>query len=209
LALSSYLDQHVAFFEEVAREGRENPSSHRRKICQNYLEHAALEYVGRWDEVLQPARTVENPIYRIRIGTPEAEVHDGMAAVRDYYSRVTPSDGVFVMPNSDSHFAVSDWGFSTFLTVNLFQTGVELQEQGIDPADPDGHYILQTNLGYWWSFDSDARLIGENVYELEPTKVVKISASELIAGDDMKKLVKPYLPHSRQVGSSDVFRSAL
>jgi hypothetical protein len=204
--VSSYLEAHRAFFEAIAGEGRENPSARRRKICQNYVEHAALEYVGRWDEVLQPERTIEEPIYKIQLGSPEPVVYEGHAAVAGFYSQVTPSEGIFVMPNSDTHFAVADWGFATFLTTNLFQTGAELQEQGFEADEPNGNYVLQTGLAYYWLYDERARLIGEVVHEVAPTTVIWVPPEEVVTKDDMRNVVKPYLPHARQVGSCDAFQ---
>lgn len=203
---SSYLEEGAAFFEQVAREGRENPNPKRRTMCRNYLEHTALEFIGRWNDILIPERTVDHPIYKIRMGAPETVVYEGMEAVASYYSQVFGSRDMLVMVNSDTSFAVADWGISTFLTMNLFQTGAELREQSIEIDDPEAHYVLQTGLGFYWPYDDKALMIGENVYEVDPPKVVKVTEGELVTKEDIQNLVKPYLPHNiKQVGSSDAF----
>jgi hypothetical protein len=58
----------------------------------------------------------------------------------------------------------------------------------------------------YWLYDDDARLIGEYVYEIEPGVIHKLDPDDVITGDDLWNLVKPYLPHGREVGTSDAFR---
>lgn len=201
--MNKYYEATVAWYENIAREGRENPSPHRRKICQNYLEHAALEYTDRWPEIFTPERTVEHPIYKVRWGTPETVVFDGMDAVKGFYSELKNGG---VLTNQDELLAVADWGFSSFLKITLFRTGAQLQEEGLEVEDPDGHYIIQTPCAMYWLYDEDARLIGEYVYEIEPGQVHQLEPDEVVTQDDLLQLVKPYLPHGPEVGSSDAFR---
>lgn len=201
--MNPYYEATVAWYENIAREGRENPSPHRRKICQNYLEHAALEYTDRWPEIFTPERTVEHPVYKVRWGTPETVVYDGLDAVKGFYSGL--KDGG-VLSNQDELLSVADWGFSSFLKINLFRTGAQLLEQGVQADDPAGHYIIQTSCAMYWLYDADARLIGENVYEMEPGTVKKLRQDDVLTAGDLWNLVKPYLPHGREVGTSDAFR---
>lgn len=202
--MNPYYDACVQWYEAIAREGRENPSAHRRDICQNYLEHAALEYTDRWPEIFTPERTVEHPVYKVKWGTPETVVFDGLEAVQGFYTGL--KDGG-VLTNQDELLSVADWGFSSFLKINLFRTGAQLQAEGVVVDDPDAHYIVQTPCAMYWLYDEDARLIGENVYEMEPGTIVKLAPEEVITSDDLWELVKPYLPHGREVGTSDAFRT--
>lgn len=200
--MNPYYEATVAWYEAIAREGRENPSPHRRKICQNYLEHAALEYTDRWPEIFTPERTVEHPVYKVRWGTPETVVYDGVDAVKGFYLAL--KDGG-TLSNQDELLSVADWGFSSFLKINLYRTGAQLIELGME-ADADGEYVIQTPCAMYWLYDENARLIGENVYEMEPGVVIRLSPGETLTGDDLWTLVKPYLPHGREVGTSDAFR---
>ena len=201
--MNPYYEATVAWYEAIAREGRENPSPHRRKICQNYLEHAALEYTDRWPEIFTPERTVEHPVYKVRWGTPETVVYDGLDAVKGFYTELKNAG---VLTNQDELLSVADWGFSSFLKINLFRTGAQLLEAGAEVDDPDGHYIIQTPCAMYWLYDDDARLIGEYVYEIEPGVIHKLNPDDVITGADLRNLVKPYLPHGREVGTSDAFR---
>ena len=201
--MNPYYEATVSWYENIAREGRENPSLHRRKICQNYLEHAALEYTDRWPEIFTPERTVEHPIYKVKWGTPETVVYDGMDAVKGFYLAL--KDGG-TLSNQDELLSVADWGFSSFLKINLYRTGAQLIEIGAEVDDPDGESVIQTPCAMYWLYDENARLIGENVYEMEPGVVVKLAPGETLTGDDLWTLVKPYLPHGREVGTSDAFR---
>lgn len=201
--MNPYYEATVTWYESIAKEGRENPSPHRRKICQNYLEHAALEYTERWPEIFTPERTVEHPVYKVRWGTPETVVYDGMDAVKGFYTEL--KDGG-VLTNQDELLSVADWGFSSFLKINLFRTGAQLAEQGVEVDDPAGNYIIQTPCAMYWLYDENARLIGENVFETEPGVVKKLAPGEVVTNDDLWNLVKPYLPQGREVGTSEAFR---
>lgn len=202
--MNPYYEACVRWYESIAREGRENPSAHRRKICQNYLEHAALEYTDRWPEIFTPERTVEHPVYKVKWGTPETVVYDGMDAVKGFYT--TLKDGG-LLTNQDELLSVADWGFSSFLKINLYRTGAQLQAEGVEVDDPDGQYVIQTPCAMYWLYDEDARLIGENVYEMEAGAVIKLAPEDVLTEEEVWKLVEPYLPHGREVGTSDAFRT--
>ena len=201
--MSRYYEATVHWYENIAREGRENPSPHRRKICQNYLEHAALEYTQRWPEIFTPERTVDHPVYKVRWGTPETVVFDGLEAVKGFYTEL--KDGG-VLTNQDELLSVADWGFSSFLKINLFRTGAQLQELGVEVDDVSANYIVQTPCAMYWLYDDDARLIGEHVYEMEPGTIVKVSDEDLVTSEDLVRLVAPYLQHGREVGTSNAFK---
>lgn len=201
--MSKYYDATVAWYENIAREGRENSSAHRRKICQNYLEHAALEYsADRWREIFAPTRTVEHPVYKVRWGTPETVVYDGLDAVLGFYSELK-SGGA--LTNADELLSVADWGFSSFHTSHLFRTGAQAAEMGFEVEDPEGLYVLSTPTAMYWLYDDDARLIGEYVYEAEPIRVSRCTPEEWVTVDDLARLIKPYLPSGPEVGSSEAF----
>jgi hypothetical protein len=201
--MNLYYESTVAFYESIAREARENSSAHRRRICQNYLEHSALEYTDRWAEIFTPRRTVEHPVYKVRWGTQQTVVYDGMAAVKGFYVGLKDAG---VLTNQDELLSVADWGFSSFLTINLFRTGAQLSGEGVQVDDPGGHYVIQTPCAMHWLYDKDARLIGENLYEIEPGVVKRLAPEEVITEDDLANLVKPYLPHGDDVGTSDALR---
>lgn len=201
-SMNPYLSATVKWYEAIAAEGLHNPSPHQRKICQNYLEHAALEYTDRWPEIFTPERTVDEPVYKVRWGTPETVVFDGLEAVKGFYTELKNGG---VLTNQDELLSVADWGFSSFLKINLFRTGVQLVEQGVTVDDPDGEYVIQTPCAMYWLYDENARLIGENVYEMEPGVVKKLDPAEVVTEDQVWKLVAPYLPHGREVGTSDAF----
>lgn len=206
--MNKYYEATVAWYENIAREGRENPSEHRRRICQNYLEHAALEYSSdRWHEIFTPTRTIEHPHYEIRWGTPETVVYDGVDAVMGFY-RVLKAGGA--LSNQEELLSVADWGFSSFHTSKLFRTASQAAEEGWikEPGDPDALYVVSTKTAMFWLYDEEARLKGEYVYEMEPSAVTTTTPDEWLSVDDLAELIKPYLPHGPEIGSSDAFRTA-
>jgi hypothetical protein len=166
---------------------------HRRAIIFNYIEHAALEYTkDRWHEILDARRTVEHPVYDIRMGTPHVVHLEGQDAVRGFYSALKEG----VLTNEFINFAVGDWGFSSFLKIHLFLPGRVLVQQGTPIDDPAAFYHVEMPLvGMYWDYDESARLISENVYDLLPPIVTKMDPKDAPSAEAVDRIVRKYLPH--------------
>ena len=75
---------------EKVLESTENPRH--RYLLQAYLRHRFLESAGRYQEILDPALTVEHPFYRFSlIGQPRFAL-DGREQVAALYSHWTATD---------------------------------------------------------------------------------------------------------------------
>ncbi|MFC9355105.1 hypothetical protein ACFTZB_00765 [Rhodococcus sp. NPDC057014] len=163
----------------------------RKGILYNYLHHAAFELTGDLDELLATDRTIEHPVYRARLdGADEAVVIDGADAVRGFYGRL--NDGVITM--ADERLAVADWGFAAFNTIKLTIEGEKLIELGTEVDDPAAHYAVTRPLCMFWDYDSQGRLIGENLYEAALPKVTKLSPEEVVTADEVAEVVRPFRP---------------
>jgi hypothetical protein len=181
----------------IANAARLESNPHRRAILENYYQHVALEYNGRWEEFLGPDMAIPDPVYRARLGGgARADVYDGHAAVLGFYNALNEET---VLTNHDERLAVADWGFASFNTFDMWTTGKHLPSMGItlDDTDPKAHYLVSRPIAMFWNYTSDAKLIGEEVYELSVPTVEKIPASEAPTWEEVRNAVRRFLPDSK------------
>jgi hypothetical protein len=163
-----------------------------KRIVLNYLHHASLELTGQIDDgVLSTDRTVEHPVYRVRLdGADEAVVADGFDAVRGFYGRL--NEGVLTMAHD--RIAVADWGFFAFLWLKMTMTGAKLIENGSEVDDPNGMYVVSRPLCMFWDFDEDCRLTSENLYEAALPKITRLDPREVPTTEEVTDICRPFLP---------------
>jgi hypothetical protein len=151
-----------------------------RAIVKNYLRHALLELSGYWDQILVPELTVAEPAYRIaERGT--VHVLTGHENVEAFYREVAESR-TNVMAARAVNLGVADFGVVTEMIFCHQVPGALLAAEEVDFAiDPDAHYLVEHTIIQNFTYTSDAKLIGERVYDdpasysyrkLEPADVV-------------------------------------
>ncbi len=190
--MKDYLALAKEYFEAHKRAAAAQTSPHRRAILQNFIEHAALEYSSdRWPEILSPERTVENPVYHIRLGTPHVQHFEGREQVYQFYATIKEG----VLTNEHINVAVDDWGFSAFAKTHIFIPGEVLARQGSIIDDPDAFYHLEMPLvGLYWDYDEKARLVSENVYDILPPIFTKMNPADAPTQEQVARIVEAYLP---------------
>lgn len=191
MSKSKYLTNVEAFFTNIAETAAAQPNPHHKAILLNYLEHAALEYSDRWEEIFSPHRTVEHPVYHVKWGTPDVVVYDGLEEVKGFYVSLKDQG---VLTDQDELLSVNDWGFSSFLNICIFKPGHQLIDEGEQVDDPDAMYVVMQPTGMYWLYDEHARLIGERVYEIAPPKIIKCAPEDVVTETDIQTLIAPYLP---------------
>ncbi len=186
--MSKYEHEFVHMMDGVEKQidSLENP--HHRKILKNYRRHALLEVSGRYQEILSPDMTVEEPVYRL-FENGQSIVLDGMQQVETFYQALAETD-TLVMWTGDSKFSVSDHGFSGETLFSQFVPGrilgdgvfgaVHAGEASADKdsagtIDPDGWYLVRRTLAFVWPYDETGRLVGEHVYETRPRRSSRAS----------------------------------
>jgi hypothetical protein len=190
---------YVALSEEWYRKHVEfanaQTNPHHRAIVMNYIEHAALEYTtDRWAEILDPSRTVEHPVYQIRMGTPDVVHFDGREAVMGFYGAIKEG----VLTNEWVNIAVADWGFSSFLKIHLFMPGETAARQGTPVADPSKFYHIEMPLvAMYWEYDENARLISENIWDLFPPVITEMDPKDAPPAEEVDRIVRQYLPQQK------------
>jgi hypothetical protein len=190
-----YVKLSEEYFQKHLDVANAEPSPHRRAIIMNYIEHAALEYTSdRWPEILDPERTVANPVYNIRMATPDVIHLEGQDQVHSFYSALKEG----VLTNEFINFAVEDWGFSSFFKIHLFMPGEAMVRQGHGIDDPSALYHIEMPLvGMYWNYDENARLIGENVYDILHPVISKIDPKDAPTAEEVQQIVQRYLPKQK------------
>ena len=131
-----------------------------RAILLNFWRHVHLEGAGQYEQIVAPDMMVDEPVYRITWGASPAVIR-GTEGVLEFYRSV----GEAVLWNSDDRLAVADWGIADELTFHQLARGADLRAIGYDVDDPDVLYHASSRQAFIWPYDSQARLIGENLYE--------------------------------------------
>lgn len=184
------------FFKAYRDAANAEASPHRRAILENFIEHVALEHsADRWREILDTERTVENPVYNMRLGSPLVHL-EGREAVIGFYSHLKKG----VLTNEHINLAVADWGFSSFFKIHLFMPGDTMKAQGA-PIDDEGafYHIEMPLVGMYWDYDERARLIGENVYDILPPIYTKMDPADAPTQEEVDKVIQKYLPKQRVI----------
>ena len=131
-----------------------------RAMLLNFWRHVHLEGAGRFEEIVAPDMMVDEPVYRITWGANPVVVM-GKEGVVSFYRAV----GEAVLWNSDDFLAVGDWGIADELTFHQIARGADLRAIGYDVDDPDAIYHVSSRQAFIWPYDSQGRLVGENLYE--------------------------------------------
>ncbi|TIC80003.1 hypothetical protein [Nocardioides sp. GY 10127] len=135
-----------------------------RLMLENFRRHGMYEVAGRWTEILDPALTVEHPVYRVADG-PSTEVFDGMEAVRGFYGGMTDA-GLNVLFPIWERMAVSDWGIAFESQLAHVVPGELMAVMGHEVEDTSVTYLLSQRVSNVWPFNDEERprLLGEHVY---------------------------------------------
>jgi hypothetical protein len=174
---------------DAAIEAQDDP--HRRAILENYRRHVYLEVSGRFDDILSPEMTVEQPHYRIS-WAGKVTVLDGIDEVRSFYEGLGQADAV--LWNTDESVAVADWGFAAELTLHQLISGAALVADGEQVEDPGATYHLWSRQAFIWPYDERARLKGEHIYEdVSTRRFEKVAAADVITPQRAAELFAPHL----------------
>jgi hypothetical protein len=189
--MSRYLEKYVGYMQAARAAADSEPNAHRKAILENYCQHAAFEFSNRDEEILKPERTVANPLYRIKRHGAELAVYEGLAAVQGYYDAVNRE----VIMLNDEQLMVNDWGVSSYSTLVRFVSGAQLVAEGNAGAfEPDCIYVQSSPLAMFWPYNSDAKLLGEDVFELDRPIIEKPAGHDVVTLAMRIEATRPFLP---------------
>ena len=164
-----------------------------RYLLQSYLRHRYLESAGRYEEILVPELTVDDPTYRFSLISRGRFTLQGKEQVAALYGHWTATDQcVFYV--EDESVAVGDHlivgrGLSYQQTL-----GAELAAAGVD-ADVDAMYLTRSQICMVWSYDDRCRLLGEDVWEFDDAEraYFKLDPAETLSAEQAGKLLAPFI----------------
>jgi hypothetical protein len=131
-----------------------------RAMLLNFWRHVHLEGAGDYERIVAPDMMVDEPMYRVTWGANPAVIK-GKEGVLAFYNSV----GEAVLWHSDDYLAVADWGICDEITFHQLAKGANLKAVGYEVDDDDKLYHVSSRQAFIWPYDSQARLIGENLYE--------------------------------------------
>ena len=117
-------------------------------------------------------------------------VIEGKENVVAFYSSV----GEAVLWNSDDRLAVADWGICDEITFHQLARGADLRAIGYEVDDPDALYHVSSRQAFIWPYDSQARLLGENLYEDKTSLLIEeVSPDEAITPARVREIHREQL----------------
>ena len=148
-----------------------------RAMLLNFWRHVHLEGAGEFEKIVAPDMMVDEPVYRVTWGANPAVIR-GKEGVLAFYNSVGDS----VLWHSDDFLAVGDWGISDEITFHQLAKGADLKAVGYDVADDDELYHVASRQSFVWPYDSQARLVGEHLYEDKTSiEIEEVDPQEAIA----------------------------
>jgi len=169
-----------------------------RYMLESYLRHRYLESAGRWEEILDPALTVEHPFYRFDLfglGRFNLDGRDQVAALYGHWTETNQC--VFYV--EDEMVAVGDHMIVGRGTSYQQTLGSELAAGGVE-ADPEAMYLVRSQIMMLWPYDDRCRLLGEDVWEFDDSKKAyfKLDPSQALtveqAAEGLAPLIRPLPP---------------
>jgi hypothetical protein len=187
--MSKYLDAFETYMRKNRAQALAETNPHRRAILLNYNRHAALEFSDKWQYIFTKSMTVEQPQYKVQLGSPSLINFNGMDSVKGFYSNLNQR----VVWLQDEELFVNDWGLASYSTFGQFVTGAEAIEGGYDVDGSSPSYVLQCPLAMFWPYSKDAKLIGEDVYQLAPFQIVKPAPEDIFGFEERSRMLSEYI----------------
>lgn len=187
--MSKYLDAFEAYMENSLATANAQQDPHRRDILLNYNRHAALEFSDRWQEIFTPEMTSNHPKYKVHLGSEETQVFDGTDSVKTFYGALND----FVVWLQDEQLFVNDWGLASLSTFGQFLTGAQAAAVGYEVDDEEATYMLSCPLAMFWPYDENAKLIGEEVYQLTDLQLSKPDPEDVFTFEERKAVLAKFL----------------
>jgi hypothetical protein len=179
----------IAVTELIER--TENPRH--RYLLEAYDRHRNLEHAGRFAEIFTPEMTVERPVYRFNmIGQPPM-VLEGREQVEPVYS-LWAETNQSIFYNESETVAVGDWMVVSTMVGYQQTLGAALVAGGID-ADAEAMYLVRGRVAMLWPYDERGRLVGENVWEYDPSEhdLIKLDPDDVLSTERAAELLAPLI----------------
>ncbi len=165
-----------------------------RYLLQAYDRHRNLEMAGRYKEIFASEMTVEHPVYHFNM-LDQTLTLDGSEQVEAVYREWTEMDqNIFYV--EDEQLAVGDHMIVSRSTMYQQTPGAVLAATSAE-FDADATYLTKSREVMIWPYDDQCRLIGEDVWEFDPTArdFIKLEPGDVLtsaqSGELLDPLIKP------------------
>jgi hypothetical protein len=171
----------------------ENPRH--RFLLQNFYRHRYLEISGRYEEIFVPEMTVEHPVYHFHAQGINTTL-DGQEQVEGLY-RMWAETNQCIFYIVEEEVAVADHFIATVTTGYQQILGKALIEGGIHVDNENAMYLRKSTDEMVWPYDDRGRMIGEDVWEVDPSKaeLTKLDPADVMtveeAAEKLNPLIKP------------------
>lgn len=182
-------ETNVAVRELIAT--TENPRH--RYLLEAYDRHRNLEHAGRFEEIFAPEMMVENPVYRFAMAGAPAMILEGRDQVEPLY-RLWAETDQSIFYNESETIAVGDRMVTSTMVGYQQTSGSTLVAGGVE-ADADAMYLVRGRVAMVWPYDDRGRLIGENVWEYDPSEhqLIKLDPDEVLTTERAAELLDPLI----------------
>jgi hypothetical protein len=163
-----------------------------RFLLQSYNRHRYLEMAGRYEEIFAPEMTVDHPVYHFNL-FDQVFTLDGRERVKAIYHQWTETNQC-VFYSEDEQLAVGDNMIISRGIVYQQTPGAILAAAGV-PADESAMYLAKTPNVMIWPYDDRCRLIGEDVWEYEPSQreFIKLDPKDVLTAQQAGELLAPFI----------------
>jgi hypothetical protein len=171
----------------------ENPRH--RFLLEAFHRHRYLEMAGRYEEIFAPEMMVERPVYHFQDAGVNA-ILEGQDAVKGMY-RMWAETNQCIFYATEEQVAVADGFVASIGTFYQQLLGTVLAANGLEVDDESAMYLYFTTLELIWPYDDRGRLIGEDVWEVDPSKaeLIKLDPADVMtvqeAAEKLNPLIRP------------------
>jgi hypothetical protein len=172
-------------------ERTENPRH--RFLLQTYHRHRYLEIAGRYEEIFVPEMTVDEPVYRFYTGGVPLTL-SGRDTIKDLYALWTQT-AECIFYAEDEQLAVGDDLICSNAIAYQQHPALSLIARGHLVDDLDATYLRRTRQLMVWGYDERGRLLGENVWELDPAgaEIIKLEPADVLTPDMAAERLAPQI----------------
>ena len=161
-----------------------------RAMLLNFWRHVHLEGAGDFETLAAPDMMVDEPVYRVTWGANPAVI-EGKENVIAFYESVGDG-GAVELGRPPRRSPTGESPTSSRSTSSA--AGADLQAIGYEVDDPDALYHTSSRQAFIWPYDSQARLIGENLYEDKTSlEVEEVSPDEAITPARVREIHRELL----------------
>jgi hypothetical protein len=186
-----------------------------RFLLQAYSRHRYLEVAGRYDEIFAPEMMSMDPVYHFHHASIETVVR-GQDQVKSLYRMwAETNQSIFFVENEEiavaDHFIASvatsyqqisgkglrQGKFLSHLPTAISQKMIEKALGKKQHKADDNDMFLYKTIGIQmiWPYDDRGRLIGEDVWEPEPSQaeLFKLDPADVLTTEESGKLLAPLI----------------